>query len=92
MPRLAAARLPPAPPRLRRNLPQPVRGRRLAGIPAGLLDFFLNRLEPMFQIFQQVEQLQDKRILLRMAHAVQFGLGRALQFHAASISESGEPE
>jgi hypothetical protein len=39
-------------------------------------------------VFQHVEQLQDKRVLLRMAHAVQFGLGRALQFHAVSIKEN----
>ena len=36
--------------------------------------------------------LLPRRVLLGLAHAVQFGLGRALQFHAVSIAESGEPE
>ena len=92
MPGLAAVRLLPALPRLRRAPLRPVRRRRLAGVAAGLFHLFLNRLQPPLQAFQQVEQLKNKRVLLRMAHAIQFGLGRALQFHAVSIEENRGPE
>jgi hypothetical protein len=60
--------------RLGRAFLQPVRGRRLAGVAAGLLALAFEFFNTSLQVAKPVEERHDQRILLRMAHAVEFGL------------------
>jgi hypothetical protein len=75
--------------RLRRALLQPIRGRWLAGVAAGLLALALEFVNTSLQIAKPVEERHDQRVLLRMAHAVEFGLGGAVQRHGLSLARFG---